>query len=72
MTVLSKIKRLFNMNLTFKAKLMALAYQGCASYCLHDSTEDFLGQTEEGGPTVYYCLISIVLERRKKEANYTL
>lgn len=72
MTLLSKIKWLFNMNLTFKAKLMALAYQGCASYCLHNSAEDFLGQTEEGGPTVYYCFIGIVLERRNKGRNYSL
>lgn len=45
---------------------MTLAYQGCASYCLHNCTEDFLGQTEERGSTVYYRFISIVLGRVKK------
>lgn len=52
---------------------MTLAYQGRASYCLHNSTEDFLGQTEERGPTVYYRFISIILGRGgEKERRYTL
>lgn len=55
-----------NRNLTFQAELITLAYQGFASYCLHNSTEDFLGQTEESGPTVYYRFISIILGKEKK------
>lgn len=46
---------------------MAFSYQGCASYCLHHSTEDFLWQSKESGSTVYYGFISIVLGRKKKK-----
>lgn len=45
---------------------MTLAYQGRASYCLHNNTEDFLGQSEERGSAVYYRFISIILGRGKK------
>lgn len=52
---------------------MTLAYQGRASYCLHHSTEDLLGQTEESGPTVHYCFIGIILGRKeKREKLYTV
>lgn len=56
----------FNRKLTFWADLITLAYQGCASYCLHHSSEDFLGQTEESGPTIYYRFVGIILGREEK------
>lgn len=50
---------------------MTLAYQGRASYCLHNNTEDFLGQSEERGSAVYYRFISIILGRGEKRRKVT-
>lgn len=50
---------------------MTLAYQRRASYRLHNSTEDFLGQTEKRGSTVYYRFIGVILGMGGKRREVT-
>lgn len=70
--LLSKMMWWFKRSLTFQSDLTTLAYQGRASYCLHNSTEDLLGQTEERGSAVYYCFISVILGKEGKKKGKTL